>query len=316
MIKSLYDLPPVVYFTGLQPDLSDDGQKSSSQIKGTCSKQLFKKQDQKDSLSFWSGERQAEKLQNHWQPFAAKLHLSSSSRSVNSDNGEYLASISSPKHKPSASTSSSIFPRKSVSGIIEEDVVSEGQSSCEIIDVDDFETAVDKGRTNTRMKPKQDNTFELSTFGERVRNTSIRLPSLQDHTIDISDSWTTEPLPKSFASMSNLKPSFKFNAQVEMKSWDSDSDESLPDLVAPEPSKLALGKARVESVNSASVTTPSDFIVRLKAVEKSGSSDNVTEDKINTIKAILPNTLTSLIKNTLIQCRGDMQACVSTLLDS
>ena len=153
-----------------------------------------------------------------------------------------------------------------------------------------------------------------------MRNTSIRLPSLQDETIDISDSWTTEPLPKSFASMPNLKPSFKFKTQVEMKSWDSDSDESLPDLVAPEPSigtsKLALGKARVESVNSASVSTPSDFGVRLKAVEKSGSSDNVTEDKINTIKAILPNTLISLIKNTLIQCRGDMQACMSTLLDS
>ena len=239
---------------------------------------------------------------------------------MNSDDDEYHGSISSPKNKPSASTSSSIFPRKSVSGIIEEDVVIEGPSSCEVIDVDDFETAVDKGRTDTRMKPKQGNKSQLSSFEERVRNTSIRLPSLQDETIDISDSWTTESFPKSFASISNLKPSFKFNTQVEMNSWDSDSDESLPDLVAPEPSirtsKLALGKARVESVNSASVSTPSDFGVRLKAVEKSGSSDNVTEDKINTIKAILPNTLTSLIKNTLIQCRGDVQACVSTLLDS
>ena len=197
-------------------------------------------------------------------------------------------------------------------------MIIEGQSSCEVIDVDDFETAVDKGRTNTRMKPKQGNKSEISTFEERVRNTSIRLPSLPDETTDISNSWTTKSLPKS--SVSNLKPSFKFNAQVKMKSWDSDSDESLPDLVAPEPSigtsKLALGKARVESVNSATVSTPSDFGIRLKAVEKSCSSDNVTEDKINTIKAILPNTLTSLIKSTLIQCRGDMQACVSTLLDS
>ena len=195
-----------------------------------------------------------------------------------------------------------------------------GKSQGKIREFDGIKKVGTLGRTNTRMKPKQGNTFELSTFGERVRNTSIMLPSLQDHTIDISDSWITEPLPKSFASMSNLKPSFKSNAQVEMKSWDSDSDESLPDLVAPEPSigtsKLALGKARMESVNSASVSTPSDFGVRLKAVEKSGSSDKVTEDKINTIKAILPNTLTSLIKNTLIQCRGDVQACVSTLLDS
>ena len=162
-------MPPVVCFTGLQPDLSDDGQKSSSQIRGTCSKQLFNKQDQKDSLPFWSGETRTEKSQNHWKPLAAKLHLPSSSRTVNSGNDEYLGSISSPKNKPSASTSSSTFPRKSVSRIIEEeDVVIEGQSSCEVIDVDDFETAVDKGRQGSHRSGKSGNSGKiLKTFSSQ-----------------------------------------------------------------------------------------------------------------------------------------------------
>ena len=99
-----------------------------------------------------------------------------------------------------------------------------------------------------------------------------------------------------------------------MKSLESDSDESLPDLVAPEPStrthKLVLGKARVESMNPGSIGTNSDF------VERTHLRDHVTEDKINMIKAILPNIVTSLIRNTLIQCRGDVQASVSILLDS
>ena len=61
------------------------------------------------------------------------------------------------------------FTRKSVSGIIEEEeeMVIEGQSSCEVIDVDDFETAVDKGRTNTRMKPKARTINQGSVLLER-----------------------------------------------------------------------------------------------------------------------------------------------------
>ena len=289
----------------------------SSQIKGTCSKQLFKKQNQKDSRSFWSGESPVKKSQNHLQPLATKLHLSASSRLENSD--EYLKSISSPKRKPSATSSSSsgIFTSKSLSGIIEEDVIIEGQSSYEVIDVDNYETAADKRRKNTRMKQRQGSKSEPSIVRERGRNISVRLPSLLDETNDVSDSWTKESLPKS-SIVSSSK--FKLSAPMEMISWDSeDSNESLPDLVVPDPStrssNVALGKARVDSVNFGSVGTNSNFEVTLKAVEMSGFNDHVTEDKINTIKAILPNTITRLIMNTLMQCRGDVQASVSMLLD-
>ena len=180
-----------LFITGLSPDLSGHGQKISSRIKGTCSKQLFKKQDQKDSLSYWSGKTHVDKSQNHGDPFGAMLHLSASLRSANSDNDEYLKSISSPRHKPAASSSSNLFTKKLV--------IIEGQSSYEVIDVDDFETSVDKGRKNTRMKPKDGGISEPSTFGEKVGNIT-KLPSLPDETNDISDSWTKESLSKSFVS--------------------------------------------------------------------------------------------------------------------
>ena len=245
--------------------------------------------------------------------FGSKQHLSASSRSVNSDNDEFN-SISSPRHKSSASSSSNIFTRKSVNGIVEEDVIIEGQSSYEVIDVDNFETFVGKRRKNTQMKAKKGDRSEPSTFGEKMRNISVRLPSLPDETNDISYSWTKESLSKSFVSSSILKPNFQFSAKSEMKGFGSDSDESLPDLVSPESStrtgKLALGKVRVESMNPRSIGTNSDV------VESTILWDHITEDKINMIKAILPNTITNLIRNTLLQCRGDVQASVSILLDS
>lgn len=223
--------------------------------------------------------------------------------------------------------------------------------------IDDTTAEMQKTPTECYTRSSENGSRSAPNFGRnRSRKILATLPKLDDDD-DNDRSNSGENISSSnffnSANISNRLPRFDFSGvsgkRKPVTAFDSDSDESLPDIMCPTKSatNLAMGKTRLESLhhleveksssskpfNSAknisnrlphfdfSGSTSVDYLSPVTSqpeqlTEQYGIRNYATEDKINTIKGILPDISRDRIRDVLIRNVGNVESCISMLLDN
>ena len=196
---------------------------------------------------------------------------------------------------------------------------------------DDTTTEVQKTPTERSHSSENGSRSAPSLGRNRSRKILATLPKLDDDDDDNDDrsnSGERNSSSKPFNSVSNVSnrfPRFDFSGvSGPVNALDSDSDDSLPDIMCPTKSTTNLGKTRLESLRHPEAKSASASVDHLPPVtsqpaqltEQYGIRDYATEDKINTIKGILPDISRDRIRDVLIRNVGNVESCISVLLDN